>query len=66
MMFSNTFVISVSANGTDIAVSPVAPWSGDMGGVSSSLVFFAGGTSVLSSTVSTFLFGGILVSYTVI
>ena len=50
----------------DVAVSPVAPSFGDMVGVSSSLVFFAGGAFVLSSTVSTFLFGGILVSYTVI
>ena len=42
----------------DVAVSPVAPLSGDMVGVSSSLVFFVGGASVLFSTVSTFLFGG--------
>ena len=43
----------------DVAVSPFAPLSGDMVGVFSSLVFFAGRAFVLSSTVSTFLFGGI-------
>ena len=43
----------------DVAVSPVAPLSGDTVGVFSSLVIFAGGAFVLSSTVSTFLFGDI-------